>query len=48
MLQVPKEWMKYILAKGFIAVDGCSLTVSLWALYRLYCGFRLQQYCQYA
>lgn len=28
MLQVPKEWMKYILAKGFIAVDGCSLTVS--------------------
>ena len=28
MLQVPKQWMKYILAKGFIAVDGCSLTVS--------------------
>ncbi|KAL3147131.1 hypothetical protein ABBQ38_015087 [Trebouxia sp. C0009 RCD-2024] len=25
--QVPKEWMKYILPKGFIAVDGCSLTV---------------------
>lgn len=25
--QVPKQWMKYILAKGFIAVDGCSLTV---------------------
>jgi len=21
------EWMKYILAKGFIAVDGCSLTI---------------------
>ncbi len=28
VLQVPKQWMKYILAKGFIAVDGCSLTVS--------------------
>ena len=28
MLQVPKQWLKYILAKGFIAVDGCSLTVS--------------------
>jgi len=25
--RVPKEWMKYILAKGFVAVDGCSLTV---------------------
>lgn len=25
--QVPKQWMRYILAKGFIAVDGCSLTV---------------------
>ena len=25
--RVPKEWMKYILSKGFIAVDGCSLTV---------------------
>jgi riboflavin synthase len=23
----PKEWMKYILPKGFIAVDGSSLTV---------------------
>ena len=22
-----KEWMKYILPKGFIALDGCSLTV---------------------
>ncbi len=28
VLQVPKQWMRYILAKGFIAVDGCSLTVS--------------------
>jgi riboflavin synthase len=26
-LQVPAEWMRYILHKGFIAVDGCSLTV---------------------
>lgn len=25
--KVPQQWMKYILAKGFIAVDGCSLTV---------------------
>ena len=25
--RVPKEWMKYILEKGFVAVDGCSLTV---------------------
>lgn len=25
--QVPKEWMKYILAKGFIGLDGASLTV---------------------
>jgi len=24
---VPFEWMKYILHKGFIAIDGCSLTV---------------------
>lgn len=24
---VSQEWMKYILEKGFIAVDGCSLTV---------------------
>ncbi len=24
---VPKQWMKYILTKGFVAVDGCSLTV---------------------
>ncbi len=27
--QVPVQWMQYILAKGFIAVDGCSLTVSV-------------------
>lgn len=26
--QVPQEWMKYIFAKGFIAVQGCSLTVT--------------------
>ena len=26
---MPHEWMKYILPKGFIAVDGCSLTVRL-------------------
>ncbi|OGT49089.1 MAG: riboflavin synthase subunit alpha [Gammaproteobacteria bacterium RIFCSPHIGHO2_12_FULL_41_15] len=25
--QCPREWMKYILNKGFIAVDGSSLTV---------------------
>lgn len=25
--QVPREWMKYIVQKGFIALDGCSLTV---------------------
>lgn len=25
--QVPIDWMKYILSKGFIALDGCSLTV---------------------
>lgn len=25
--QVPKEWMKYIFTKGFIALDGASLTV---------------------
>ncbi|MBH41669.1 MAG: riboflavin synthase [Candidatus Magasanikbacteria bacterium] len=24
---VPVTWMKYILEKGFIAIDGCSLTV---------------------
>eukprot|EP00241_Pyramimonas_parkeae_P012668 CAMPEP_0114254106 /NCGR_PEP_ID=MMETSP0058-20121206/16788_1 /TAXON_ID=36894 /ORGANISM="Pyramimonas parkeae, CCMP726" /LENGTH=286 /DNA_ID=CAMNT_0001368275 /DNA_START=60 /DNA_END=920 /DNA_ORIENTATION=- len=24
---VPEEWMKYILPKGFIAIDGCSLTI---------------------
>jgi riboflavin synthase len=26
-IAVPEAWMKYILAKGFIAVDGSSLTV---------------------
>lgn len=26
-LQVPQQWMKYLLPKGFVAVDGCSLTV---------------------
>ena len=26
-LQCPREWMKYILEKGFIAVDGSSLTI---------------------
>jgi len=26
-VEVPSEWMKYILEKGFIAVDGSSLTV---------------------
>ncbi len=25
--RAPKEWMKYILPKGFVALDGCSLTV---------------------
>ncbi len=25
--QVPERWMKYVLPKGFIAVDGISLTV---------------------
>lgn len=48
MVQVPKEWMKYILAKGFIAVDGCSLTVSPCAISMLHCGFRLQHCFQYA
>lgn len=27
VIQCPPEWMKYILPKGFIAVDGSSLTV---------------------
>ncbi|MEQ9320471.1 MAG: riboflavin synthase subunit alpha, partial [Polyangiaceae bacterium] len=27
VVAVPPEWMKYILTKGFIAVDGSSLTV---------------------
>ena len=26
--QVPQEWMKYIVQKGFIGLDGCSLTVT--------------------
>jgi riboflavin synthase len=26
-IQVPAAWMKYILAKGFVALDGSSLTV---------------------
>lgn len=26
-LRLPIEWMKYILYKGFVAVNGCSLTV---------------------
>lgn len=26
-LRVPPQWMEYILAKGFVAVDGASLTV---------------------
>jgi riboflavin synthase len=26
-LQVPPQWMEYVLAKGFVAVDGASLTV---------------------
>ncbi len=25
--RVPVEWMKYILPKGFVGLDGCSLTV---------------------
>lgn len=25
--QVPKKWMKYILPKGFVSLDGCSLTI---------------------
>jgi riboflavin synthase len=27
VLRCPKEWLKYILIKGFIAVDGSSLTI---------------------
>jgi riboflavin synthase len=26
-IRVPREWMNYIFKKGFIAVDGCSMTV---------------------
>lgn len=26
--QVPKEWMKYLLPKGFVSLDGCSLTIT--------------------
>ncbi|NBT37535.1 MAG: riboflavin synthase subunit alpha [Actinobacteria bacterium] len=25
--RVPTEWMKYVLPKGFVALDGCSLTI---------------------
>ena len=25
--RVPTEWMKYILPKGFVSLDGCSLTI---------------------
>lgn len=25
--KAPKEWMKYIVPKGFIAINGCSLTI---------------------
>ena len=25
--QIPGQWTKYLLPKGFVAVDGCSLTV---------------------
>jgi riboflavin synthase len=28
-VEVPREWMKYIFPKGFIAVDGASLTVGV-------------------
>jgi len=27
LIEVPKAWMKYIIRKGFIAIDGVSLTV---------------------
>ncbi|WP_199611884.1 riboflavin synthase subunit alpha [Flocculibacter collagenilyticus] len=27
ILEVPQQWMKYIIHKGFIAIDGISLTV---------------------
>ncbi|RYV01625.1 riboflavin synthase [Shewanella sp. OPT22] len=26
-LEVPSQWMKYIMYKGFIAINGCSLTI---------------------
>ncbi len=26
--RVPQQWMKYIFAKGFVALNGCSLTVT--------------------
>lgn len=26
-VECPREWLKYVLPKGFIALDGCSLTV---------------------
>lgn len=27
LLELPAEWMKYVLYKGFIGINGCSLTV---------------------
>ena len=27
MFELDSKWSKYILPKGFVAVDGCSLTV---------------------
>ncbi len=26
--KVPKHWMKYLLPKGFVSLDGCSLTIT--------------------
>ena len=28
VLQVPKEWMKYLMPKGFVALNGASLTIA--------------------
>ena len=36
--QVEPRWMKYILAKGFIAVDGISLTVQRSLLFSALCS----------
>lgn len=36
--QVEPRWMKYILAKGFIAVDGISLTVQCSLLFSALCS----------